>query len=368
MQAAEKNTERHGKQADRLTEKDSAPRQGCAAILLVQGNLTSDEIRQWVEKHARGITTPLMTAAALGNHGEVDRLLDSGNDVNEINEAGCTALMWAAMSQNKETVNRLVQGGADVNQPDNVGRTALMISSTAASVPIVSELVAAGANINAAQTGQAGAIGFTPLMHAAASNRLEVVETLLDAGADLDPTSELGWAALSVAATRSSVPVIAVLVEAGADVNVASTGGYYWPSGQSPLMLAAYYNHQPEEAVRYLIKAGADVNQTDADGRTALMYASSSRQEVKREPEIHVPMAKALVEAGANINAASTGGKDSQGYTALMVGARDNQLELVKYLLSVGADPKIQNAQGETAYQIAEKQNNPAVAKLFREQ
>lgn len=69
-----------------------------------------------------------MTAIALEDHEEIDRLLKSDVDVNETNKAGCTALMWAAMRKDEVTIDRLLLAGAVVDQTDAVGRTAHMIA------------------------------------------------------------------------------------------------------------------------------------------------------------------------------------------------------------------------------------------------
>ena len=63
--------------------------------------------------------------------------------------------------------------------------------------------------------------------------------------------------------------------------------------GKTPLMYAAMYNHTPEVA-KALINAGANLNTKDNDGRTALMWAARNHN-----PEL----LKALVKAGADVNA-----------------------------------------------------------------
>ena len=60
-------------------------------------------------------------------------------------------------------------------------------------------------------------------------------------------------------------------LEAQADVNQATTD-----DGSTPLMGAASYEHL--KVIQFLVQAGADVNQTDHDGKTALFDASDQRQ------------------------------------------------------------------------------------------
>ncbi|MCP4316718.1 MAG: hypothetical protein GY789_12085 [Hyphomicrobiales bacterium] len=368
-QGGNKITKTQGQKVDRQAQKGGEPKKRCAAILFVTEPVKPpSDIRNWVLNHSRGITTPLMKAAALGDYGEADRLINSGSDVNETNESGCTALTWAAMSQNENLVDRLIQGGADVNRPDSMGLTALMVASSAPSIGIVSALIDAGADVNAAQTGQTSAKGFTSLMYAAANDRPRIVKYLLDSGASIGATELLGRTALAVAASRASVPLITVLIEAGANVNAASPKGEYSTANLTPLHYAAAYN-QPD-VVKYLLEAGADPNITDVNGRGALLFTITPRQVLNPDPKIPVSIAKALVEAGANINAVSTGPRSPRakrkiGFTPLIAAADFGQIDLVEYLLSVGADSEIKSAKGQTAYDVAIEQNHSDIADLL---
>ena len=76
--------------------------------------------------------------------------------------------------------------------------------------------------------------------------------------------------------------------------------------------------------IQKAIKKGADTNERDYKGRTALMEASS-----KGDTEI----AKLLLKSGANVNL-----KDQEKKTALMVATEKGHLEIVNLLLQQGAD------------------------------
>lgn len=74
--------------------------------------------------------------------------------------------------------------------------------------------------------------------------------------------------------------------------------------------------------------------------------------------------AEALLQDGADINAKS---KLEGGDTALMLAVRDQNPDLVKFLLSKGADPNLQNDAGETAHTCARAVQNPEIAKMIED-
>lgn len=110
--------------------------------------------------------------------------------------------------------------------------------------------------------------GATPLMLAAYVGDLVKVKALLAAGADVNARDARGWSAISRAVhnaeqDRGFADVVQVLIEAGADIE--ATIGY----GVRPLMLAAGYGETA--VVEVLLRAGADVLARNEGGYTALM-------------------------------------------------------------------------------------------------
>lgn len=93
--------------------------------------------------------------------------------------------------------------------------------------------------------------------------------------------------------------------------------------------------------LKSLIAEGADVNASNASGRTALMSALLRRNS---------SVVKELLREGANVDAG-----DAQGKTALMLAIAHNDLEMINLLLASGADVKLEDNKKNTALTLAKK-------------
>lgn len=126
----------------------------------------------------------------------------------------------------------------------------------------VSELLAHGADPNQVSEGEEEGL---PLCAAAAWDRVEVIEALLAAGADVSGKESGGWHALLWAAANGHADSARVLIEAGAGVDEAND------DGDTPLTLAA--RRGALGVVRVLLDSGADTQKYDGDGDSPLDIA-----------------------------------------------------------------------------------------------
>jgi ankyrin repeat protein len=217
-------------------------------------------------------------------------------------------LLAAAAEGDAVEVRELLAKGADVNYKVEGQRTPLASAALYGNIDIVATLLKAGANVNQ----PSGGYGEPPLMLACGEGHLEVVKALLEAGADPNGKSVDGRVALTEAAMNGHTGVVSALLRAGAAVNTKDS------EGKTALMLA----DDSRELVVMLIRAGAEVDALDKVGRTALLYAV-----VMNQPE----KLQALIESGSNVNA-----KMKDGMTALTTAEQYGFKRISEILRSAG--------------------------------
>jgi ankyrin repeat protein len=123
-------------------------------------------------------------------------------------------------------------------------------------------------------------------------------------------------------------------------------------SAAGPAPVADAVMKRDGEAVRTLIKGGADVNAAQGDGMTALHWAARNGD---------VEMTRLLLFAGANVKASTRLG----GYTPLLLAAQQGHAPVIAALITAGADVKASNALGTTPLMLAAASGDaPAVTML----
>jgi ankyrin repeat protein len=91
-------------------------------------------------------STPLITAAALGEPEAAQVLIDAGANINAKNKDGSTALITTAAFGKTKVAEVLIKSGADLNITNNDGSTALHTAAFLCNKEIVEALLNAGAD------------------------------------------------------------------------------------------------------------------------------------------------------------------------------------------------------------------------------
>ncbi|GGL97506.1 ankyrin repeat domain-containing protein [Deinococcus aerophilus] len=180
-------------------------------------------------------------------------------------------------------------------------------------------------------------LGVSPVLFAVYYGHPELARLLVQEGAPLN--------VFEAAATGETGRLNEQLDADPALVNALS------PDGFTPLGLAAFFGQ--EEVAALLLSRGADVN---ALSRNA-MQVQPLHSAVAGN---HLRLAARLLEAGAQVNAAQSG-----GFTPLMEAARNGNAALVETLLAHGATVEATNDDGRRAADLAEEEGHTAVAALL---
>ena len=239
------------------------------------------------------------------------------------------ALARAIAKDRTDTAAGLLKSGASVSMKDPDGLNAMgYLARYGKSGKMLSLLIDAGAKLESPAKG-----GLTPLMLAAGYDNEEMTRLLLENGANINCHAENGMSLFIVSLSISAgARTVKALLEHGADPNDKD------PEGVTALM---YSTGLGVEVFQLLIAQGADANAATPEGINAYMYAL--------ECDDPVPFLEALTEADADINQ-----KDALGLTPLMLAAADDsKAGALAYLISDGADVNAKARDGRTALMTA---------------
>jgi uncharacterized protein len=334
--------------------------------------------RRAAERAAAGLAP--LTGAPRGARPTADN--DAGNEPEPLGYAdlvgahgGLTALLLAARDGHAETALALVEAGADINQVSAADHTSpLLMAAINGHFDLARQFLDRGADVRLVSDG-----GATPLygvlnMQWAPKARhpqpadymqqqigyLELAEAFLKAGVDVNArltkslwyttynrdllgVDRTGATAFWLAAYTLDIPAMKLLLRYGADPNIrtAKVPERYEEGGPDP--------NAPDRSglppVPWGGPAVAPVHAASGVGY-GLGFAGNTHRHV---PDGWLPAVKFLVEElGADVNA-----RDHNGYTPLHHAASRGDNDLIRYLLSKGADPKAVARSGQTTVDLA---------------
>jgi len=304
-------------------------------------------------------------AFSIAEQAEIDRFLAgcgcnmSTVDIKAVYVEGATLLHVAAQQGNLTAVKFLVSQGANVNAKTNQGFTPLFLAvSFNKNTEVAEFLISVGSDVKD---------GFT--MHTLiAEGKVEAVRFLVSKGADVNAKIHEDATSLHMASLKGSTELAKVFVSAGADVNAKDNSGF------TPLHVAAFSGHT--ELAKFLVFNGADIHAKATNGKTPSDLATQAGKadmflyltkafldKIDHDNTKHklrklglsnpvftaaeqAEINKFLVEFKCDVNTVDVGAAYDKGLTILHVAAHQENILVVKFLVSKGAHVNAKDSSG----------------------
>jgi TonB family protein len=313
--------------------------------------------------------TALHYAAAFGRTKILGELIAQGADINATNESGMTPLMVATCTAHLDAVSLLLQNGAKTKYRDGEKRTVLHYAAYCGHTAIMAALLENTKDVNKKDASSQMPVHYAinanhddivglladhnakvntdkenlqnSLVANIAGGNYNTVSFLLDQKAEADGET-LGTTPLVMAAGASDVEMVDLLIERGADVNKGNN------SQVTPLLSACLTGRM--EVVKYLLEKDAEVNAQSQNGLSALQAAV-----LRNDPEL----IELLVSYGVNIEE-----KDESGKTPFWKAAMLGHRESMDTLLLAGATCDLNHKDAIELMELAFRYDMPEAVDL----
>ncbi len=340
-------------------------RQSSIASLIKIAPDGADEIFEAEQGHPHSATC-LMEAVKFKQLAAAELLLKSGAQIQASTRSYDSALQLAAEIGEPEMIRLLVKYHADVNQPA-MGRTPLHQAMIHSHYEAAKALYAAGAKIDFYSSVGAGRVqliaaslaedpsrasrpdgaGRTPLEYAAANQRGEMVQLLLDKGAAVvDYNLSSQTVPLHYAIENGNLKIVEMLLKAGTSPNTALGSGGEDATSEPALHMAV--SRGDLELLKLLLSYKVDLTVRDTHSQTALHSAAHGG---------NADVAKLLIAAGADVKSLTKAFSLPCGSGEEEIPQRDTPLHFaaacgdpatIKVLLAGGAEINAVNVHGNT--------------------
>ncbi len=226
----------------------------------------------------------------------------------------------------------IVQKGGLVNTRDKFANTPLIRASESGHLKIVKFLESKGANLE-----HLNLRGKTALLQAIKKNRKKIVKYLLSKNVDTNTRSLDNETPLSAASFNGNLNFVKLLLKKNANPNTVDE------TGKSAIIYASAKGFY--DIVEILIQNGVDANKKHGNDLTPLIWAAGSTDDT---PQIDaVKTLQVLIDNNAQIDH-----QDNLGMSALMYAAKQNSLEITKFLVESGANKNLKNNENKKAIEL----------------
>lgn len=309
--------------------------------------------------------TCLLFVVEKGNKEMVKFLLDSGADVNSVDAVGMNSLFYASYNGDYEMVKILIDAGIDLKHLDDNGDSALRYSINGKNFEIMKLLIEKGSDIYLINYENQSMWSFvfseggnlemlqylvevvgldlekrensaneaTPLHLASIGNKPEVVEYLLNKGAEVNSKSckSEEVTPLFYAAHSGNLNIVKLLIGAGATQHFN-----HLKTKQSPFDIAIQQKHL--DVAKYLLEKGAEANNVTEEGYYPLTYLILFNKETPESLELFKDLLERYVKAGLDLD----------NIKAVQKAVLNGNIEMLKLLKEKGANLNVKNDDGDS--------------------